>query len=243
MKFTFLLLTGFMSLSAMAQERSIDPVAVAILDKMSAVIGDLESCSYSLLVSNDVDEYPFGMVKKHTHSQVYMRGPNKMLIQSRGNDFHKGLWYNGEQLVHYSYTENNYTVVEAPENIIATIDTIHTKYGVEFPAADFFYPTFTDDVINYFEKVVYIGEEWLNNEECFHLKMENEKMAVQIWISDDALNLPMKIVVQYMGKERVPQYEATFNDWVLNPILPEAIFEFTPPPGARQISILAKSGQ
>jgi len=241
MKRLFFVVFSLSVLIAGAQDASVNPSAVLILDRMAAVIGDLQSCSYTLATSSDVEEYPYGMVKKFSESEVYMVGPDKMLVQSRGSDGHRGYWYNGEQLICYFYNENNYTAIDAPPNILETIDSMHSKYGIQFPAADFFYPTFTDDILDYFDHVELVGEEWLAGKECFHVRMENKDMIAQIWISDDALNLPAKMVVQYLNKEGVPQYEATFKDWKLNPVLPGAIFEFTPPEGARQVAVAVKS--
>jgi len=65
-------------------------------------------------------------------------------------------------------------------------------------------------------------------------------MSIQIWISDDALFLPMKFVISYYDQIPNQQYEATFSDWKLNPQLPDEMFEFTPPPQAEELILLAK---
>ncbi len=241
MRFSFLAAACLIITMAFGQKSNVDPAAVIILDRMAAVIGELESCSFSLSTSNDVNEYPYGMVTQFTESKVQMVGPDKMLIHSRNDDHHKGFWYNGEEVVYYSYTENNYAVMEAPENILQTMDSIHHTYGVDFPAADFFYPTFTDDVLGHFDEVRLVGETSIFGQECFHIKASNDEMIVQFWIADDAMNLPVKFSIMYAVKEGTPRYEATFSDWKINPVLPSAIFEFSPPPGAKEIGILAKN--
>lgn len=76
-----------------SQEANSDASAVMILDRMTSVIGELESCSFTLESSNDVEVYPYGLVKQFTHSEVYLVGPDKMLVQSRGKDGHVGYWY------------------------------------------------------------------------------------------------------------------------------------------------------
>ena len=225
----------------LAQENKVDPAAVQILDKMSAVIGEMQSCSYSITTSVDAEQYPYGMVKKIGSSDVYMTGPDKMMIHAYQNDHHKGYWYDGDSLAYYSFDENNYVKIQAPNTILATIDSLKETYEIDFPAADFFYPAFTDDVLENFETLYYLGEDNVAGKSCFHLKAENKEMAVQIWIADDAFNLPQKFVIQYKTKEGMPQYEAHFENWQVNPELPESIYEFTPPAGARLIAIMASS--
>ena len=229
-----------LSISLYSQTPQIDTVAIMILNKMGNLIGELESCSFTLKTSDDGIDVNLGLIKYFTVNQVYMRGPDKMLINSQGDKGHRGLWYNGKQLMYYSYTENNYGRIEAPSNILATIDTVHKNYGIDFPAADFFYPTFTIDLIDQYNNIIFVGKSRVDDKDSFHIIAQNERMSIQIWISDDALFLPMKFVISYYDLIPNQQYEATFSDWRLNPQLPDEMFEFTPPPQAAELILLAK---
>lgn len=238
--FLFVLLS-ILPLQMFAQRPPIDTVAVMLLDRMSVVIGQLGSCSYTLHTSQDVVvEYGLGIIKQLDTHEVYMVGPDKMLINSRGGKGHRGYWYNGKKLAYYSYDENNYVIIDAPPNIMATIDTVHKTYGIDFPAADFFYPTFTDDLIDHSDQIRYLGTATVNGKPGFHIIATSKEMSIQIWIADDALFLPVKMVIVYHGQNNGKQYDATFSNWQINPELPAAMFEFNPPPAARKISIMVK---
>lgn len=227
------------SICISAQTKKHDPIAISILDHMSDVIGELESCSFNISSSYDSEDPDFGLIKKYLNSTIVFSGPNKMLSHIKGDTGNKGFWYNGEQVVFYSYSENNYAIIEAPENSIAAIDKLHFDYGIILPAADFFYPAFTDDLLIEFDTIQFIGTKMIDNEECFHIKAENDTMIAQYWILNDAYKLPKKYSIIYKDNDNL-QYEGTFNDWELNPKIPDAIFEFTPPAKAKQIKILAK---
>ncbi len=222
-----------------AQTQKTDPVAIQILDKMHDVIGDLGSCTYDLSSSRDFIDPDYGLIKVYAENEVIMQGPDKMIVIIDGNRGKKGFWYNGKQVTYYSYSENNFAILEAEDNIIATIDKIHYDYGIDFPAADFFYPSATDDILESFDTIRYLGKKMIDNKECFHIKVSNEIMDVQYWISNDAFNLPKRYLIVYKN-EGNRQYEATFNNWVLNPELPNSVFEFTPPAKAVKIKMLAK---
>lgn len=239
MKNYFLILIFLLSIQLKAQEAKVDPVAVQILDHMSDVIGELKSCAYNLSTSQDMIDPDDGLIKSFADSKVIMVGPDKMLIKVDGNNGNRGFWYNGTSVTYYSFSENNYAKIEAPSDIISTIDTVSFNYDLEIPAADFFYPSFTDDVLESFDSVKYLGEKMIGNESCFHLKTTNNEMEVQYWISNDAYNLPKKYLIIYKDKNNM-QYEGTFSNWEINPDIPDAVFEFTPPPKAREIQILAK---
>jgi len=212
-----------------------DPAAVQVLDQMSDVIGDLGSCRFTLQISRDVDEHDVGLVKRFAVDEVYMVGPDKMRIDTRSDNGHKGYWYDGKNISYYSYDENNYATVEAPDTILETIEAVHRDYGVDFPAADFFFPNFTDDLIEGTDRIVFLGKKMVAGKDCFHVMASSKSMGIQLWIADDALNLRVKFCITYHDQPKAPQYEATFSDWQLNPVLPVAMFDFTAPRTAARL--------
>jgi hypothetical protein len=241
MRKIFLLFIGLtVIMSTRAQEKRVDSVAVLILDRMASVIGELKSCSFTLNSSIDIADPEFGLVKQSLKDDVYLSGPDKLLIHSYGYKGHRGFWYSGEKVTCYWFDENNYAFIPAPDNTIAMIDTVNKNYGIEFPAADFFYPTFTDDILGYFDNIVFLGKKQLNDHESFHILASNQDLSVQFWFANDAFNLPEKFIVIYK-KDGNRQYEANFSNWQLNPDIPVTVFEFLPPPLARKISIMPKS--
>ncbi len=235
--FTFLVAAALIT---KAQTPQIDTTAIIILDRMSDLIGDLGSVSFTVKTSQDIIDVELGLVKYFNENQVYMVGPDKMMIHSNGYKGHRGIWYNGAELVYYSFTENNFAVIETPPTIIETIDEVNRLYDIEFPAADFFYPTFTDDLIATMDDIILVGRCVVEGKNCYHIISKNKAMSAQFWISDDEWFLPVKMVITYYDESPNTQYSATFSDWQVNPDLPSAMFNFTPPPKARKIKILAK---
>ena len=241
------LITGililFVSLNITAQNVKTDSVAVMILDQMSHIIGDLTSVSFTLNTRNDVIDRDAGTISNFGVSEVFFDGPDKMHVNVRGNKGHLGYWYNGEFLVMYSYSENNYSLIEAPPRTIEMIDSVNYTFGIDFPAADFFYPTFTDDLLANSDEIIYNGMKAISGNECFHIISRQKEMTVQMWISTEAMYLPYKMLIMYHGKKEGLQYEATFSNWQINPVLPSSMFEFLPPPKAREVRIIPKTNK
>lgn len=224
-----------------AQTKSLDTTAVLIIDRMTDVIGDMESCSFKLNTATDVKDSNHGMIKYFADYEVYMSGPEKMMINSRSHKGHRQFMYNGQQFAYYSFDENNYGILSTPNSTIKTIDSLSENYGIEFPAADFFYPAFTDDLLADADFVRYLGMETINGKEYFHILAANSQFNFQFWISNDAYNLPAKFVITYKSQEGSPQYYASFSDWQINPGLPDAMFDFLPPPKAAEVRIMSKN--
>ena len=242
MKKTFLLLPLFLfSFFGFAQEaKEIDSTAIFLLDKMGEVIGDLESVSFTQ--KNSVDELDANknIRKYYSTSALSFSGPDKLRIRTEGTKGKKGWYYDGSHLSYYNFDENNYVTLEAPETTLEMIDKMHQDYNFNFPAADFFYPSFTDDMLEQFNSIKYLGTESIDGEECYRIMATNEELNVQIWISNSTYLLPKQFVLIYKNKSNL-QYESIFSNWTINPNIPNTAFDFLPPPNAKLISILKKS--
>jgi len=241
MKHISVLLLTFCSLIVFSQnEKKTDSIAVRLLNKMTAVIGEMPALSVDLETAIDKQNDLFENERFLGQHQLQFSGPDKMTIHSRGDNGNKAFWYNGNFLTYYSYDENNYVTLEAPETTIDMIDSMNTKFGIKFPGADIFFPTLTEDILNTFDHLKYLGKKTVDGQECFHLMASNKDMTFQIWISNNAMYLPKKYLF-LDKKNHYQQFEGTFSNWVFNPFIPDTVFEFTPPKNARLISIMAKS--
>ncbi len=218
------ILASFFLLSCTSKDQQeYDTRAIESLDVMSQTIGELSACSYTLnefSVKEDGSEFS-------AEHDVYMRGPNKMYIHSVGTKGDRSCWYDGENLSFYSFDKNIYATVEAPDDILQTIDHVNDKYGIDFPAADFFYPDLTDDILDEFDRVLFVGDDLVDGIESTSIFASNDTNAVQIWI-DKASNLPLKLVIE-SKVNAAEYYEVTFSNFRSNPDLPDLLFEFQPP--------------
>ena len=212
-----------------------DERAIECLDNLSETIGDLNSCSYTLnTIVSESDNSEFS-----NEHDVYMRGPDKMYVHSNGTKGLRGFWYNGSSFAYFSYDKNVYDTVAAPENIIAAIDFLHGKYEIDFPAADFFYPSLTDDIIENYNQVYYLGKVKIDDIDCIALEASNKDKVLQIWIKKIS-KLPHKIIIASQIEDG-NYYEAVFSNWKVNPELPDLLFEFEPPVNSTRVKLQAKN--
>jgi len=210
-------------------EGEYDTRAVESFDKLTETIGELTSLSYT------VDSYHSNEEAEETFKQsdVYLRGSNKMFIENTGSKGNKSFWFNGEKFAYFLFNKNEYDILDAPDHTLKLIDSIHSKFGINFPAADFLYPTLTDDILDNYDQLLYFGEEKINDVDCIALEATNEETIVQIWIEKDTY-LPFKMIIESKTNEN-KYYEAEYSNWRLNPKLPDIMFEFQPPAGSTQV--------
>lgn len=226
-----------------AETRKIDTVAVSILDRMSALIGDLNSCSVTIKSNYDIRSKELGLVKHSDEEQLFLHGPDKLLIRSEGDRGSRDFVYNGNTLSYYSLDRNQYGQIKIPASIMEMIDTVNKLYGIEFTGADFFYPGFVDDILGEAKQLSYLGLTKVDGKECYHIAGTASDKTFQFWISNDAYALPLKMVIVYTSKEMSPQYEAVLTGWQVNPALPNSLFEFSAPPKAKQIKLVPLSAK
>lgn len=235
---TFLVFVG----AVQGQVPTVDTAAILILDRMSEVIGSLHSCSYTLRTAHSHDDQDHGRITLFQDHKVYLTGPDGLHVNTTGDKGHFGFWYDGDQVVYYSFTENNFGFMEAPGTIMETIDEIHHRYGVDMPGADVFYPTFVDDLIDQSDMIHFVGTSVINGQECFRVVAHGKEQSVQLWVANDATFLPVRFIVTEHTMNGA-QYSGAFSDWTLNPDIPPAIYQFMPPPGASLIRIMPRVEQ
>lgn len=212
--------------------------AIAVLDGMSSSIGELYACSFTLQVYSELIMDSTGVEVYKGISDVYMQDSNKLYIYTTSNKGDRGYWYDGDRLAWFNYDQNVFDTLPAPETIMQTINAAHDNYGIDFPAADFFYPTFTDDIINHFDSVFYLGAQKIDGEDISQVLAVNDNMKVNFWIANNGKQqYPVSFFILRNELGNDLQYEGDFSNWRFNPALPDNLFEFSPPEDATRMTI------
>ena len=221
-------------------QAQIDSSAVAILDKMNFAVGNLNSCSLTLKTEVDLMDRKLGTITNSETANVNLKAPNKFYISKSGDRGNKEFFYNGKNFVYYSKDNKVYSTVPAPPTIIQTIDSIHNTFGIDFPAADFFYPYFVDDLLQISANLSDLGITYVDNKKCFHLAGTTLEKTYQIWIADDGTFLPVKLRIISVNSGIDEHYTAIYENWVLNPSFQDSMFDFNAPSDALQVRFSVK---
>ena len=234
-----LFLMGFviMVITTNGQTQRIDSTAVYLLNRTTETLQSIKACSFTAVTTYDVSNESLGLIKHAITDKVAIKFPNKMKISSSGDKGNRGLWYDGKKLNYYSLDNNTYGFVTAPGSVIETIDEVSKKFGIEFPGADFFYPTFLQDLISEQGNLIFLGKTTVDGRECFHIAGSDKTKSYQFWIGNDDLFLPVKMVIVYTSDQDKPQYEAIYKDWTINADYPDLMFEFMTPPKATKVKL------
>jgi hypothetical protein len=224
--------------------QNVDTAALFIMQRMSNTLKSITSCSVHVQAFYDTPTDELGLVKRSKDETVYAHFPNQLMIDNREENERHALLYNGKQMVYYSYDNNNYSTIDnVPSTVLEAIQVLSKTYGIEVPAADFFYPSFTEDIKSTAITLSLLGTTMIDGKECFHIAGKDSTMSYQFWIHNDPLFLPAKMVIVYNNRPGVPQYEAIYTDWKLNIDIPATIFDFVVPPNSQKIIIKPTANQ
>lgn len=214
-----------------------DTLAISILDSMSDKISELETCSFKYYSEFDKFSEEFGLITHSEFGEFFLKGPDKLFLEKKGDKGHNKFFYNGNEFLLYSIDKNRYASMPASMTLIEFIDSVSSTYGVEFPGADVFYPDFVDNILDNSDNLVCIGLTLVGERESYHIVGSKEDMTFQFWISSDGKYLPLKMMMDYILKPDIPRYRIVFADWKLDEPFNDDMFEFTPPIDAEKIKI------
>ena len=225
------------SLSTFGQVKRFDSTALLILERMSGVITELQSCRLKVHATYDEFASGLGLIKHSEDADLIMRGPDKLFIAMNGYKGERSFYYNGKTLSYYSFSNNRYAQITAPKTILELADSIYTNFGIDLYAIDFFYPEFIDQLTQNSTSLALLGTTSLNGKLCFQIAGSMESFSYQLWIQNDPFCLPVKVAMVYTDKPMNPQFECDY-EWELNQDYPDALFEFNIPPGAGKTGLV-----
>jgi len=175
--------------------------------------------------------------------RVAMRRPDRLVADAAGDAQNRALWYDGKTASSLDREQNVWTSGAVPPTVDGALDWIFDQTGTVVPLADFLYGDVYDRMMSEVQRGVYLGVHEAAGVPCHHLSFEQATIDWQLWIDAGPDPLPRKLVIAYKTEDDVPQYAVTIRKWNARADLPEALFRFAPPAGARRVEIAAFTGE
>jgi hypothetical protein len=175
--------------------------------------------------------------------RVAMRRPDRLVADAAGDAQNRAIWYDGKTASSLDREQNVWTSGAVPPTVDGALDWVFDQTGTVIPLADFLYADVYDRMMGDVQRGVYLGIHEAAGVPCHHLSFEQAAIDWQLWIDAGPDPLPRKLVIAYKTEDDVPQYAVTIRKWNVKANLPEALFRFVPPAGAKRIEIAAFTGE
>ena len=219
--------------------RLIEPRAQELVRQMSDRL--VRATALAIEAEEVHDEVPVDAPRQQLAAvrRVAMRRPDRLVGDASGDALNRSFWYDGQTFSALDREQNVWASGQVPPTIDAALDWVFEQTGTVIPLADFLYADVYDRLMGSVQRGVYVGIHEAAGVPCHHLSFEQATIDWQIWIDAGREPLPRKLVITYKTEDEVPQYSVTIRKWNLDATVPEALFRFTPPDGARRIEIAA----
>jgi len=221
--------------TAVDSSTGVDEQALAILKKATSYLTGLNQFRLKGLAAIDVVQDSGQKLQFGSTAEVTVKRPNRIYASRTLDEGDvRRFWYDGAVATLYEESSNVYTKIPVFDTIDETLDYLETVFKDPRPLADLLYNDLSP-LLKVPLSGSYVGESYLGVTACDHLAFRGKSLDWQFWVERGEKPLIRKVVITYKELPGEPQFVAHLVEWDTQPELSDAIFQFSPPEGARQI--------
>jgi hypothetical protein len=233
-----LALSAIFSTGGWAQAPDVDPAATRLLKRMTDYLNNLQQFSLDTQNTFEVVFESGQKIQFDLSASVVVQRPNKIRAERQGDLVSQTVFYNGKTLTIYNPEDNYYAVAAAPDNIEDALHFARDTLDIVPPSGDLVYKNAFDLLTAQVTSGTVIGKSIIGGVKCDHLAFSGPIVDWQIWIADGDKPLPHKYVIVTKDDPAQPEYMLLMSNWNIAPDVNDALFNFTPPPGAKEIDFI-----
>ncbi|MFA5110246.1 MAG: DUF2092 domain-containing protein [Desulfobaccales bacterium] len=221
-----------------AVESPSTPEPKKILHDLTDYLKAAGQFSFRAEVTDDQVYLGGGQLQYGLNQEVYVRRPDKLRINGKGDLENQDLFYDGKTLTLYNKEKNLYATAPMPPTIDAALAKASQDFDLQVVLADLIcgdaYELMTKNV----GRSLYVGLSEVRGVPCHHLAFDQGDQQFQVWVEVGAKPLPRKLLITQIKLLGGPQWTAYLSDWNFSPTLPDNLFTFVPPAEAHRIEFL-----
>jgi hypothetical protein len=177
------------------------------------------------------------LVQIGRRSRVVVKRPDRMHLDTEGDDVNWELWYDGKALTILDRSVWEAASAEAPPTLDELLDAAVSKHGLTIPLSDLLYSDIKGPLLQNVQAARYLGLQTIEDHACHHMAFRQEVVDWQLWVDAATPPVPRKLVITYKLEPGHPQYVSVMRDWDLDPKLPDVSFTEDVPKGARMLTV------
>ena len=220
------------------QSRSIDPAALAALDRMGAFLRTQRSFTVRTTTETDYVLDNGQKVRRWGHGRLDVQRPNRLRAEtiSDSDRKYRQVFYDGSTFTIFAPRVGYYATVPAPSTILQLADMLEDRYALPLPLVDLFRWGTPESDKDQITAATYVGTARIDGVDTDQYAFRQPGLDWQIWIQRGSQPLPRKLVLTTTDDPARPEHAIELT-WDLNATQPCSTFTFVPPKDARRISI------
>lgn len=212
---------------AAADAETLDPAALAALDKMGAALRGLER--FSVVSDGTLESVYENGQKLHAplRTTYLVEMPGRMVIEVEAGKSHTRLIYDGAAMTVAGLKAHKYVRFPLTGTVAEVFERLEDDFGISLPLREMF---LWGSELNDAEPPragVLVGESMVGGVATDHYAFRQSDIDWQIWLDQNDRPLPRKLVVTRTDVPEQPQFTAEFN-WDTTPEIASDAFAWKP---------------
>jgi hypothetical protein len=225
-------------LLAFGQPAAVDPAATKILKTATDFLASQREFSVETRNTLEVVLTSGQKIQFDNGARMTAQRPDRLRAERRGDLVDQVFYYDGKSLTLHNPAEKSYATVAAPGTLEAMLDFARTSLDIVAPAGDLLYSNAYDLLMTDVTQGFIVGKGIVEGVRCDHLAFRAPHVDLQVWVQDSRQPLIRKLVITTRDVANAPQFSVVVTKWNLEPKVSDAMFRFSPPPGARKVDFL-----
>lgn len=213
---------------------SVDPQAIAILDRMGTYLRSLQRFGVRSEATRET-VFDNGQKLQLLEAATYnVANPDRMVVEVRSD---RRLWrayYDGQTMSVVEPARNAYVTFPASGTVGQVVAAADAQLGLPMPLLDLFLWGTPNVEAHRPISAMRIGTSRVGDEVVGHYAYREPDLDYELWISEGDQPLPRKMVITTKTNPALPQYSALYF-WNMSPADPPGGFAFTPGPDDRLV--------
>jgi hypothetical protein len=222
------------TLSASDTTSTIDPDAVAALDKMGKYLRTLKSMQIKAVVSSEEVTMDGQKVQSTRNIDLLAQRPNHFRAEVADERQPRVFYYDGKKFTLWAPRLKFYGQIDAPKTIAELADQLENDYDIQLPLVDLFRWGTPESGMKDLTSAMDLGPSSVDGTTCEQYLFRQDGLDWQLWIQAGDFPLPRKLVLTTTSDEARPQQTSTWT-WNLTPSFDAKEFDFAAPEGAKRI--------
>lgn len=211
--------------------------AAALLRGMTEYLASLQSFGVAFRAGYDVVQSTGQKIEFGETRRVTLARPDRLRVEEVASDGKRDLViFDGHHISVLDADAGVYAQAPQPGTVDDALGYFVRDLRMRMPLALLLTTRLPDILHGTIRAIDYVESTEILGVPTHHVAGRADRVDFQFWIAEGERPLPLRVVITYPNSPGKPQYWANFADWNTSPQLPKTMFQFTPPPDARQIA-------
>jgi len=219
---------------AQASPTAQSPQADTLLREMSSRLAHAREFTFDAHRVMDTALLGGRNVPEDAQVKVSVKRPNKVRGVSRTKETTRDFYFDGQTVTVYDRTKKMYATAKMPGTIDQMVERLDREFGFPPPLGEFVVADMYRTVLRELRSRSLGPMKTINGTSCRTVNWSGELADGEVWV-DTQNDVPCGFVAGFRKIKGKPEVRVGFSNWNLDASLPDTMFTFRPPAGARQI--------